>query len=178
MFLISGVLPGTYTISLADGDRRCWQEVVKKISVSEDVKNINFKQTGYNVQVYISSLQLIFYWDLRAVYIKFLFGFRFNLFGRPSSYYPTKMETRLKRSFLARVKTRFVWKASGLFDSPPKAARSSKLTLSASRTPLPSTPTSRLFLNRQSIKSLEESRQRIQLPTLSLSQLQNSEKLK
>jgi hypothetical protein len=48
---VAGVLPGTYTISLADGDRRCWEEVVKKISVSEDVKNINFKQTGYNVQV-------------------------------------------------------------------------------------------------------------------------------
>ena len=59
--LSAGVLPGTYTISLADGDRRCWEEVVKKISVSEDVKNINFKQTGYNVQVRISSLQSIIF---------------------------------------------------------------------------------------------------------------------
>ncbi len=46
-----GVLPGTYTLSLSDGDRRCWSEVVKKISVSADVKDIVFKQTGYNVQV-------------------------------------------------------------------------------------------------------------------------------
>ena len=38
-------------MSLSDGDRRCWSEVVKKISVSADVKDILFKQTGYNVQV-------------------------------------------------------------------------------------------------------------------------------
>jgi len=48
----SGVLPGTYSISLNDVDRRCWSEVSKQISVSADVKDIIFKQTGYSIQAW------------------------------------------------------------------------------------------------------------------------------
>ena len=51
IFSISGILPGTYSVSLIDVDRRCWSELTKQISVSADVKDIIFKQTGFAIQV-------------------------------------------------------------------------------------------------------------------------------
>ena len=44
-FKFSNVLPATYTISISE-DGKCWEEPIKKISVSKDVKDIVFQQIG------------------------------------------------------------------------------------------------------------------------------------
>ena len=49
-YKFSGVLPNTYTLSISD-DGKCWEEPVKKISVSENVKDIIFKQIGHFISV-------------------------------------------------------------------------------------------------------------------------------
>lgn len=49
-FKFIGVLPATYTVSISDGGK-CWEEPVKKISVSKDVKDVFFKQIGFYVTV-------------------------------------------------------------------------------------------------------------------------------
>jgi len=49
-FKFSNVLPATYTISISE-DGKCWEEPVKKISVSENVKDIIFKQIGHFISV-------------------------------------------------------------------------------------------------------------------------------
>ena len=49
-FKFSGVLPATYTLSITD-DGKCWEEPVKKVSVSKDVRDIVFKQIGRYITV-------------------------------------------------------------------------------------------------------------------------------
>ena len=49
-FKFTGVLPGSYILKISDNDK-CWDEVSKTISVSENVKNIVFQQVGYYVSV-------------------------------------------------------------------------------------------------------------------------------
>ncbi len=45
-FKFTGVLPATYTLSVTE-DGICWDEAVKKISVSKDIKDVTFKQIGH-----------------------------------------------------------------------------------------------------------------------------------
>ena len=49
-YKFTGVLPNSYTVSISE-DGKCWEEPVKKVSVSEDVKNIVFKQIGHIISV-------------------------------------------------------------------------------------------------------------------------------
>ena len=49
-YKFTGVLPNTYTLSISD-DGKCWKEPVKKVSVSEDVKNVDFQQVGHFISV-------------------------------------------------------------------------------------------------------------------------------
>ena len=49
-FKFTGVLPATYTLSITENGR-CWDEPVKKVSVSKDVKDLVFKQVGRYITV-------------------------------------------------------------------------------------------------------------------------------
>ena len=50
-FLFSGILPGKYTVSVLDSGNRCWSQPVQELTVSSDVKDIQFKQLGHYVEV-------------------------------------------------------------------------------------------------------------------------------
>ena len=47
-FKFSNVLPATYTLAISE-DGKCWEEPVKKIAVSKNVKDILFKQIGHYI---------------------------------------------------------------------------------------------------------------------------------
>lgn len=49
-FKFSGVLPATYTLTITENGR-CWDEPMKKVSVSKDVKDLVFQQIGRYITV-------------------------------------------------------------------------------------------------------------------------------
>ena len=49
-YKFTGVLPNTYTLSISE-DGKCWEEPVKRVPVSEDVKDVVFKQVGHLISV-------------------------------------------------------------------------------------------------------------------------------
>ena len=51
-FKFSGVLPATYFLKISAASDKCWEESSKKISVSKDIKDVKFKQVGYNVKLH------------------------------------------------------------------------------------------------------------------------------